>query len=88
MSAAKSDELGDLLREANRLRFENPSEARRLYIDAIEASRKSELKRELIRALKGLGQVERDAGNSNSALLLYEEAVTHCRVAALRHIRH
>jgi tetratricopeptide (TPR) repeat protein len=28
-----------------------------------------------------LGQVERDAGNSSSALSLYEEAVMHCRVA-------
>jgi len=79
MSAAKSDEIIELMRQANRHRFENPPEARRLYIEAIEASGKSELKRELIRALKGLGQIERDAGNSSSALSLYEEALTHCR---------
>ena len=79
MSAATSDEIIDLMRQANRFRFENPSEARRRYTDAIEGSREPELKRELIRALKGLGQVERDAGNLSSALSLYEEAVTHCR---------
>ena len=79
MSAAKADEIIELMRQANRLRFENPSEAHRLSPAAIEASRETGCIRSLVQALKGLGQIERDAGASSSALSLYEEAVTHSR---------
>src|ERR1051325_4547503 len=81
MNPVSSDEIVALLQRANRLRFENPAQARRLYTEAIEAGRRSGSTRELIQALKGLGQVERDENNPNSALLLYEEALTLCRAA-------
>jgi tetratricopeptide (TPR) repeat protein len=74
-----SDEVIQLMHEANRLRFERPLEAHRLYTDAIERCRHGGLRRELIQALKGLGQIDRDLNNGNEALRLYEEAVTICR---------
>src|ERR1043166_5916988 len=69
----------ELMREANRLRFERPPDAHRLYAEALERCRQAGMKRELIRALKGLGQIERDANNGAAALALYEEAVALCR---------
>jgi len=79
MNELTSDEIGQLLREANRLRFERPHAAHGLYADAVERSRQAGMKRELIRALKGLGQIERDLENGAAALVLYEEAVALCR---------
>ena len=79
MNALTSDNIVELMREANRLRFERPQDAHRLYAEAIEHSREGGMKRELIRALKGLGQIERDSNNGAAALALYEEAVTLCR---------
>jgi len=69
----------ELMQEANRVRFERPLEAHRLYADAVERCRQNGPRCELIKALKGLGQIERDLNNSEAALLHYEEAVALCR---------
>lgn len=53
--------------------------AQQLFIRAIVASRRSGSSIALIRALKGLGQIERDLGRGDDALPLYEEAVGLCR---------
>ena len=67
------------MREANRLRFENPAEAQRLYLKAVERSRTGGSRRTLIQALKGLGQIARDLRVNDLALRLYDEAVMLCR---------
>jgi tetratricopeptide (TPR) repeat protein len=79
MNDSTPDDLVELMREANRLRFERPHDAHRLYAKAVERCREAGMKRELIRALKGQGQIERDANNGAAALALYEEALTLCR---------
>lgn len=60
---------------------------------AVGLSRRSDRPRDLIRALKALGQIERDLGYNDAAGPLYEEAVELCRkevdALALAHtIRH
>jgi len=75
MNHLTSDDEVELMREANRLRFERPHDAHRLYAKAVECCREAGMRRELIRALKGLGQIERDLDNRAAALTLYEEAV-------------
>lgn len=67
-----------MLQEARRLRFERPQDALRLYQEAITECRERSRRRELIQALKGQGQIERDLRQSN-ALVLYEEAASLCR---------
>ena len=79
MNDVASDDIVELLREANRLRFELPHDARRLYAEAVERCRHAGMRRELIRALKALGQIERDLDSRAAALALYEEAVALCR---------
>ena len=74
-----ADAIVDLIHHANRLRFEQPLDAYRLYADAVRRSREAGLPRELIQALKGLGQIERDLKNGEAALPHYEEAVSLCR---------
>jgi tetratricopeptide (TPR) repeat protein len=65
---------------ANHARLENrPSDAHRDYAAAVAVCRDSGSRRELALALKGLGQIERDAGNGEIALRLYEEAAGICR---------
>ena len=76
-----SDELIGLMREGNRIRFDDPPGARRLYADAVRRCRIAGNQKQLIRALKGLGQIERDIGHPDVALELYNEAVTICRAA-------
>ena len=76
-----SDELNELMREANRIRFDDPPGARRLYADAVKRCRIAGHQKHLIRALKGLGQIERDLGHADIALELYSQAVTLCRAA-------
>jgi tetratricopeptide (TPR) repeat protein len=69
-----------LMNEANRARLEDrPADAHRDYSTAIALCRQSGAPRELVRALKGLGQIERDLGHGDAALPLYEEAVAICR---------
>jgi tetratricopeptide (TPR) repeat protein len=79
MSDQNSDDSAELMREANRLRFEDPGASQRLYEEAAEYARRQGSRRHLIQALKGLGQIARDAGNLNQALSLYEDAMKLCR---------
>jgi tetratricopeptide (TPR) repeat protein len=79
MIGQDSDDCAESIREANRLRFEDPGASQRLYSEAAEYARQHGLRRHLIQALKGLGQIARDAGNLKQALLLYEDAVKLCR---------
>ena len=74
-----SKTVTDLIKEASGLRFERPKHARRLYSDAVSRCRQIGTRRELIQALKGLGQIERDLDHGAAALPLYEEAVALCR---------
>ena len=69
-----------LMRDGKRARLEErPDDARRDFAVAVDLCRQSGARRELIQALKGLGQVERDQGRGAAALGLYEEAVVICR---------
>ncbi|SRR5579871_678215 len=49
-------------------------EAKRLFTEALELSRKAEDQDATAQALTGLGGIERDLGNSHIALKCYEEA--------------
>jgi len=64
---------------ARRLRFEKPEEARASFVEAVKKSRESGERRELINALKGVAQIERDLGRRAAALPFYEEAVAVSR---------
>jgi tetratricopeptide (TPR) repeat protein len=55
------------------------ADAHRLFTQAVAVSRRVGSSAVLVRALKGLGQIERDHGNGDAALPLYEEAVRICR---------
>jgi tetratricopeptide (TPR) repeat protein len=55
-------------------------DAHRHFTQAVAVSRRSGSSPALVRALKGLGQIERDLGRGDAALPLYEEAVRICRV--------
>jgi tetratricopeptide (TPR) repeat protein len=80
MSGTESADILELLREAWRLRFEQPDQARQLSARAVAECRHDQTRRrELIKGLKILGQLDRDANNLDAALKLYEEAVTICR---------
>jgi len=54
-------------------------DARRDAAEAVRLCREAGGRRELIEALKGLGQIERDLGHCETALPLYEEAAALCR---------
>lgn len=70
----------ELMNEANRARLEDRAgDAQRDYAAAVGLCRQSGARLQLIQALKGLGQIERDQGNSDAALPLYEEALAICR---------
>ena len=63
------------LEDAARARHENRlDDAYRAYTQAVPVLRDSHDRLGLIRALKGLGQIERDRGNVVAALANYEEA--------------
>jgi tetratricopeptide (TPR) repeat protein len=47
--------------------------------EAIALCRDAGMKRELVQALKALGQIERDLGRGDAARPLYDEAVAICR---------
>jgi tetratricopeptide (TPR) repeat protein len=69
-----------LIRDGKYARLdERPDDARRDFAAAVDLCRRSGARRELIQALKGLGQIERDQGRGAAALALYEEAVVICR---------
>ena len=79
MNTASVRDINELMSEARGLRFKNPEAAHRVYANAVERCREAQLHRELIEALKGLGQIERDLSNPRVALPLYKEAVALCR---------
>jgi tetratricopeptide (TPR) repeat protein len=70
-----------------------PHDAHSGFLEAVALCRQVQAQRELIQALKGLGQMERDMGRTDAARPHYEEAVALCRkesdVLLLAHtIRH
>lgn len=89
-----SSQINTLLEKALEARREDrPEVARRALLEAKKICRSSGTKAELARTLKALGQIERDLGQSEAALLLYQEAVAIYRsepdALALAHtIRH
>lgn len=68
-----------MMQEAKRLRFEQPLEALRLYAEAANRCWQEGRLPELIQALKGQGQIERDLGETDEALALYIKAAAICR---------
>jgi tetratricopeptide (TPR) repeat protein len=75
-----SNAFDKLANEASQSRRENRvSDAKRQWAEAVELSRQSGNKKELIQALKGSGQIERDMGNNGAALPFYQKAVALCR---------
>lgn len=70
----------ELLERADRARREDRlADAHRDLVEAVALCREARANQELVRALKALGQIERDLGNDESALPLYKEAVALCR---------
>jgi tetratricopeptide (TPR) repeat protein len=59
-------------------RDERPEDARQSFSDAVAAARAAGNDTDLVLALKGLGQVERDLGDIERAIALYEEAAELC----------
>jgi ankyrin repeat protein len=79
-------EIDELLRadhqrmqRGRRMRFTQPDEARASFAEAAKKSRENGNRRELVAALKGVAQIERDLGRRVEALPFYEEAVAVCR---------
>ncbi len=69
-----------LLRRAARARREDRLvDAHRDYAASVALCRQTGIQEELVQALKGLGQIERDLGHGDAARPLYEEAVAICR---------
>jgi len=69
-----------LVRQADRARRENRlADAHRDLVGAVALCRQAGASHELVLALKGLGQIERDLGHGDAARPLYEEAVAICR---------
>jgi tetratricopeptide (TPR) repeat protein len=75
-----SDAVVELVQRAQSARRENRlADAHRDLVEAVAAARQAGVRRELIVALKGLGQIECDQGHGDEARPLYEEAVAICR---------
>jgi tetratricopeptide (TPR) repeat protein len=74
-----ADPIHELLRRGRRARFETPGEARELFAEAAAMAHESGARRELIDALKGIAQIERDLGRRAEARPFYEKAVAVCR---------
>jgi ankyrin repeat protein len=74
--------IHELVHRGRRARFAQPEEARELFAEAAAMARESGARRELVEALKGIAQIERDLGRRSEALPFYEEAVTVCRELA------
>lgn len=89
-----SSQINTLLEQALGARREDrPEDARRALLEAEKICRTSGTRAELARTLKALGQIERDMGQTEAALSLYQEAVVIYRsepdALALAHtIRH
>jgi tetratricopeptide (TPR) repeat protein len=70
----------EMMEEADRARREHRlADARRDFAEALVLCRRTGERQDLLRALKGLGQIERDLGRVAAARPLYEEAVALCR---------
>jgi ankyrin repeat protein len=76
---ADVDPIHALVLRGRRERFTAPEEARALFAEAAAKSRESGARRELVEALKGIAQIDRDLGHRADALPFYEEAVSVCR---------
>lgn len=71
-----SSKIDAILRSARQARNEHRlQDAKCALLDGMEACRQTGQKAELALVLKALGQIERDMGNPEIALPLYEEAV-------------
>jgi tetratricopeptide (TPR) repeat protein len=87
-------EIDELIRKGHLARREDrPGDAGRFFEEAVARCREAGTPDQLVRALKGLGQIQRDLGRGDAALPLYEEAVKICRAgndtSALAHtVRH
>jgi tetratricopeptide (TPR) repeat protein len=55
-------------------------DAHRDFLEAVTLSRQADAPHDVVQALKGLGQIERDLGRGEAARPLYEEAVALCRL--------
>ena len=76
-----SETVTGLMHAAQRARREKRlRDAHRDLTEAVALCRKSGATPDLVRALKGLGQIERDLRRPDVARPLYEEAVAICRV--------
>lgn len=72
--------VAELLQQAQRARREKRlADAHRDLTEAVAVARQAGARSELVRALKGLGQIERDQEHDDAARPLYEEAVALCR---------
>lgn len=71
-----------LVQRGRHARFAKPDEARALFAEAVARSRETVARRELVEALKGLAQIDRDRGHRTEALPSYQEAVAICREIA------
>ena len=75
-----STTAAELLNQAAHARRDNRlADAHRDLGEAVGLCRQAGAPRELVQALKALGQIERDLGRGDAAQLLYEEAATICR---------
>jgi len=82
LPAIMGDPAQKLMEQAVQARREGRlADAQRGWTEAVSLCRNAGSRHDLITALKGLGQIERDLQNGAAALALYEEAVTLSRVA-------
>ncbi len=71
--------IHELVREGKRVRFTHPDDARDYFAQAAAMARSSDARRELVEALKGIAQIDRDFARRGEALPSYDEAVALCR---------
>lgn len=64
---------------AHARREDRLADAHRDLVEAVALCRESDSPHDLVRALKALGQIERDLGEGDAARALYGEAVALCR---------
>jgi ankyrin repeat protein len=74
-----ADPIHELLRRGRRARFDTPDQSRVLFAEAAAMARQNGARRELVEALKGIAQIDRDLGRRADAMPSYEEAVSVCR---------
>ena len=86
MSEAAANLVRQALRDRGDTFARQENELRQLYArlhtdlgEAVRLARASADQPVLVKALKALGQIERDAGHAQASLARYEEAVAICR---------